>query len=169
MKALSLSVKPSHDSVVIQIARAYWSVIRTFEAKSQSSHSRLLILSLFRKGASFNQNQIATILDLDRTVAHRILKTMVKDDVLTERRSEVGRQILLTLTPHGEQVREGLIRERTSLDKRIARQLNPGELENLIKMLEQIAALNDSDICAKKRKVLDKKEAYLSTDWALHE
>ena len=65
------------DSVLARIAAAYFSVAKRLERKTQCSATRGYILSTLRDGTSLNQNQIATLLGLDRTVVHRAIKLMV--------------------------------------------------------------------------------------------
>ena len=50
------------DSVLANIAAAYFSVGKRLERKTQCSATRGFILSTLRGGATLNQNQIATLL-----------------------------------------------------------------------------------------------------------
>ena len=129
------------DSIVLGILRAYWAVVRGFETRTGASHSRLLILRLFRRGVTFNKNQVANQLGFDRTVVHRVVRTMVEDGLLAETRSETGRQVMLSLTERGKAVREELILQKRALDRRIGAQYEPGELTRFREMLDRVAAM----------------------------
>src|SRR5512147_1470774 len=89
------------DSVLAHVAAAYFSVGKRLERKTQCSATRGFILSTLRDGASLNQNQIATLLGLDRTVVHRAIKSMVKEGLVAERKAKTGRAIHIQLTRKG--------------------------------------------------------------------
>jgi DNA-binding MarR family transcriptional regulator len=86
-----------------------------------------------------NQNQIATLLGLDRTVVHRAIKLMVAEGLLSERKADSGRAIHLQLTSKGRKYRERLIKARVAADKSIRQQMTPGERETLLRLLKIVA------------------------------
>src|SRR5215467_12284134 len=86
------------DSLLAHIAAAYFSVGKKLERKTQCSATRGFILSTLRGGVALNQNQIATLLGLDRTVVHRAIKTMTQEGLLSERKAKTGRAIEVRLT-----------------------------------------------------------------------
>ena len=75
------------DSVLAHVAAAYFAVGKRLERKTQCSATRGFILSTLRDGAALNQNQIATLLGFDRTVVHRSIKTMLREGLVTEKKS----------------------------------------------------------------------------------
>lgn len=130
-----------HDSILAHIAAAYFSVGKSLERKTQCSATRGFILSTLRDGASLNQNQIATLLGLDRTVVHRSIKSMVKEGLVSERKAKSGRAIHVQLTRKGDKYRERLIEARIAADENVRRQLTPDEQATLIRLLKQIAEM----------------------------
>ena len=76
------------SSVIFPLLSAYDLVARELERRTGMSQTRLLLLILFRDGATYNQNQLALALGADRTVVHRALKTMLVDKLVTEDRVE---------------------------------------------------------------------------------
>jgi DNA-binding MarR family transcriptional regulator len=129
------------DSVLAHIAAAYFSVGKRLERKTQCSATRGFILSTLRGGASLNQNQIATLLGLDRTVVHRAIKTMVKEGLVSERKAKSGRAIHVQLTRKGTQYRERLIKARVAADETVRQQLTSNERATLVRLLKLIADL----------------------------
>jgi DNA-binding MarR family transcriptional regulator len=129
------------DSVLAHIAAAYFSVGKRLERKTQCSATRGFILSTFRGGVKPNQNQIATLLGLDRTVVHRAIKTMVEDGLVTEKKAPAGRSLLLELTPRGEKYREAIIRERRAADEKVRKELTPEDRATLLRLLKLICDL----------------------------
>jgi len=127
------------DSVLAHVAAAYFSVGRRLERKTKCSATRGFILSTLRGGVALNQNQIATTLGFDRTVVHRSIKTMVQEGLLSEKKAQSGKALLIQLTPKGNQYREGLIRARRAADEKLRREMNPDELVTLLRLLKQIA------------------------------
>ena len=104
MTTLPTQEVPQHilkDSVLAHIAAAYFSAGKQLEKKTNCSATRGFILSTLRDAATLNQNQIATLLNLDRTVVHRSIKTMVRERLIAERKAKSGRAILLNITPKG--------------------------------------------------------------------
>src|SRR3974390_406309 len=85
------------DSVLAHIAAAYFSVGKRLERKTQWSATRGFILSTLRGGVTLNQNQIATLLGLDRTVVHRAIKSMAEEGLVSEHPAESGRAIRVQL------------------------------------------------------------------------
>ena len=128
-----------HDSVLVHLAAAYYSVGKQLEQKTQCSQTRGFILSTLRGGRSHNQNQIATLLGFDRTVVHRAIKTMIQEGLLSERKAESGRALLVRLTAKGNKYREFLIQERRAAEERLRRELRSGEIATLLRLLKVIA------------------------------
>src|SRR5262252_5562867 len=111
------------DSALLHLAQAYFSVTKQLEKKTQCSQTRGFIMSTLRGGASLNQNQIATMLGFDRTVVHRAVKTMIQEGLLSERKAETGRALLVQLTAKGNRYRESLIKERRDAEEKLREQL----------------------------------------------
>jgi DNA-binding MarR family transcriptional regulator len=129
------------DSVLAHIAAAYFSVGKRLERKSGCSATRGFILSTLRGGATLNQNQIATLLSLDRTVVHRAIKSMVREGLVSERKAKSGRAIHVHLTPKGNKYRERLINTRVAADERVRHHLSADERATLLRLLKLIAEL----------------------------
>ena len=129
------------DSVLAHIAAAYFSVGKRLERKTKCSATRGFILSTLRGGASFNQNQIATLLGLDRTVVHRAIKSMAKEGLVSERQAKSGRAIHVQLTRKGNQYREQLIKVRVAADENMRHQLTSDERATLVRLLKLITEL----------------------------
>jgi DNA-binding MarR family transcriptional regulator len=129
------------DSVLAHIAAAYFSVGKRLERKTRCSATRGFILSTLRGGATLNQNQIATLLGLDRTVVHRAIKSMVQEGLVSERKAKSGRAIHVRLTPKGNKYRERLIQARVAADENVRRQLTSDERATLLRLLKLIAEL----------------------------
>ena len=132
------------DSVLAHIAAAYFSIGKRLERKTQCSATRGFILSTLRGGATLNQNQIATILGLDRTVVHRAIKSMAQEGLVSERKAKSGRAIHVQLTRKGTQYRERLIRARVAADEHVRQQLTPEEWATLIRLLKLVAELEEA-------------------------
>jgi DNA-binding MarR family transcriptional regulator len=126
-------------SVLVHIALAYFSVGKRLEQKTGCSQTRGFIMSTLRGGAVLNQNQIATILGFDRTVVHRSIKTMLQEGLVSERKAESGRALLVQLTPRGNKYRELLIRERRAAEKKVRKKLTPQQTATLIRLLKTVA------------------------------
>lgn len=129
------------DSVLAHIAAAYFSVGKRLERKTQCSATRGFILSTLRGGVRLNQNQIAKLLGLDRTVVHRAIKSMVQEGLLSERKAKSGRAIHVSLTAKGHQYRKRLISVRVAADEKIRKELTPQERTTLLRLLKLIAEL----------------------------
>ena len=129
------------DSVLAHIAAAYFSVGKRLERKTQCSATRGFILSTLRGDATLNQNQIANLLGLDRTVVHRAIKSMVKEGLVSEKKAESGRAIHVKLTPKGHRYRERLIAARIAADDRVRKELTPADRATLLRVLRLIAEL----------------------------
>jgi DNA-binding MarR family transcriptional regulator len=129
------------DSVLAQIAAAYFSVGKKLERKTRCSATRGFILSTLRDGAELNQNQIATQLGFDRTVVHRSIKTMVQDGLVAEKKAKSGRAILVRLTAKGQRYREFLIQQRRLADAKLSAELDAQERFTLIRLLQRIGEL----------------------------
>ncbi|HLW85806.1 MAG TPA: winged helix DNA-binding protein [Candidatus Sulfotelmatobacter sp.] len=127
------------DSVLAHIAAAYFSVGKRLERKTQCSATRGFILSTLRDGTTLNQNQIATLLGLDRTVVHRAIKSLAKEGLVSEHRAKSGRAIRVQLTAKGRKYRERLIDARVTADESVRRQMIPEELETLLRLLKLVA------------------------------
>lgn len=129
------------DSVLAHIAAAYFSVGKKLERKTHCSATRGFILSTLRDEAELNQNQIATLLALDRTVVHRSIKTMVQEGLVAEKKARTGRAILIRLTAKGQRYREFLIQQRRLADSKLNRALDSQERSTLIRLLTVVAEL----------------------------
>ncbi|HTM37970.1 MAG TPA: MarR family winged helix-turn-helix transcriptional regulator [Terriglobales bacterium] len=126
------------DSVLAHIAAAYFSVGKRLERKTQCSATRGFVLSALRGGVSLNQNQIATLLGLDRTVVHRAIKLMVAEGLLSETKAKSGRAIQVELTGKGKKYRERLIKARVTADETIRQQMAPEERATLLRLLKAV-------------------------------
>ena len=129
------------DSVLAHIAAAYFSVGKRLERKTQCSATRGFILSTLRDDARLNQNQIATLLGLDRTVVHRAIKSMVQEGLVSERKAKLGRAIHVELTPKGQEYRKSLIAARVAADDRVRKELTAEDRGTLLRLLRLIAEL----------------------------
>jgi DNA-binding MarR family transcriptional regulator len=129
------------DSILAHLAAAYFAVGKRLERKTGCSATRGFILSSLRHDDLLNQNQIAKRLGFDRTVVHRAIKTMLKEGLVSERKAETGRALLLHLTPKGKKYHEALIEHRRSADEKARKALTASERENLIRQLKIIAEM----------------------------
>jgi DNA-binding MarR family transcriptional regulator len=127
------------ESVLANIAAAYFSVGKKLERKTQCSATRGFILSTLRGGAALNSNQIATLLGLDRTVVHRAIKLLAKEGLVSEHRAKSGRAIQVQLTAKGRKYRERLIKARVTADERVRRRMTSEERETLLGLLKLVA------------------------------
>jgi DNA-binding MarR family transcriptional regulator len=127
------------DSVLAHIAAAYFSVGKRLEQKTQCSATRGFILSTLRGGATLNQNQIATLLGFDRTVVHRVIKSLAREGLVSEHKAKSGRAIRVQLTAKGRKYRERLIEARESADESVRRQMTSEERETLLRLLKLVA------------------------------
>jgi DNA-binding MarR family transcriptional regulator len=127
------------DSVLANIAAAYFSVGKRLERKTQCSATRGFILSTLRDGTTLNQNQIATLLGIDRTVVHRAIKSLAKEGLVSEHRAKSGRAIRVQLTVKGRKYRERLIEARVTADESVRRQMTSEERETLLRLLKIVA------------------------------
>jgi DNA-binding MarR family transcriptional regulator len=127
------------DSVLANIAAAYFSVGKRLERKTQCSATRGFILSTLRGGTTLNQNQIATLLGFDRTVVHRAIKSLAREGLVSEHRAKSGRAIQVQLTAKGTKYRERLIKARVTADESVRRQMTSEERETLLRLLKQVA------------------------------
>jgi DNA-binding MarR family transcriptional regulator len=130
------------DSVLAHVAAAYFSVGKKLERKTRCSATRGFILSTLRGGATLNQNQIATLLGLDRTVVHRAIKTMVREGLVSERKAKSGKAIQVLLTPKGNKYRDRLIKTRVAADEKVRERLTSKERATLLRLLKLIAELD---------------------------
>src|ERR1700722_3688622 len=129
------------DSILAHVAAAYFSVGKRLERKTRCSATRGLILSTLRGETGLNQNQIAPLLGIDRTVVHRAIKSMVQDGLVSERKAKSGRAIHVTLTPRGHKYRKHLINARIAADDKLRKELTPEERTTLLRLLKLIAEL----------------------------
>jgi DNA-binding MarR family transcriptional regulator len=127
------------DSVLANIAAAYFSVGKRLERKTQCSATRGFILSTLRGGTTLNQNQIATLLSIDRTVVHRAIKSLAREGLVSEHRAKSGRAIRVLLTAKGRQYRERLIKARVTADESVGRQMTSEERETILRLLKLVA------------------------------
>jgi DNA-binding MarR family transcriptional regulator len=127
------------DSVLVNIAAAYFSVSKQLERRTGCSQTRGFILSTLRGGAERNQNQIATLLGFDRTVVHRSIGTMLREGLVSKKKAGSGRALMIRLTPKGEKYREFLIKERRGAEEKLRGILNTEERAALIRLLGIVA------------------------------
>lgn len=127
------------DSVLAHIAAAYFSVGKRVERKTQCSATRGFILSTLRDGTALNQNQIATLLGIDRTVVHRAVKSLAEEGLVSEHREKSGRAIRVQLTPKGRKYRERLIEARETAEESVRRQMTSEERKTLLRLLKLVA------------------------------
>jgi DNA-binding MarR family transcriptional regulator len=127
------------DSVLAHITAAYYSVGKKLERKTQCSATRGFILSTLRGGTALNQNQIATLLSIDRTVVHRAIKSLAQEGLVSEHRAKSGRAIRVQLTAKGRKYRERLIEARATADESVRRQMTSEERETLLRLLKLVA------------------------------
>jgi DNA-binding MarR family transcriptional regulator len=130
------------DSVLVHLAAAYFHITRRMEQKTRCSQTRGFVLATLRGGAALNQNQIATLLGLDRTVVHRTVKSLIREGLVSERKAPSGRALLLQLTAKGNRYRSVLIQQRRALDAKLRRRLSPRQFSTLIRQLEVLAGLD---------------------------
>jgi DNA-binding MarR family transcriptional regulator len=129
------------DSVLLHLAAAYFSIGKRLEQKTQCSQTRGFVLSTLRGGAALNQNQIATLLGFDRTVVHRCIRLMIQEGLVSERKANSGRALLVQLTPKGTRYREYLIKERQEAEEKLREELTPEECATLVRLLKVVAEL----------------------------
>ena len=129
------------DSLLAHLAAAYFAVGKRLERKTGCSATRGFILSSLRHDAALNQNQIAKRLGFDRTVVHRAIRTMLKEGLVSERKAETGRALLLHLTPKGEKYHQTLIQHRRSADEKLRKALTADERATLMRELKVIAEM----------------------------
>jgi len=127
------------DSVLVNIAAAYFSISKQLERRTGCSQTRGFILSTLRGGAERNQNQIATLLGFDRTVVHRSIGTMLREGLVSKKKAGSGRAFMIRLTPKGEKYREFLIKERRAAEEKLRGILNTEERAALIRLLGIVA------------------------------
>jgi len=128
-----------NDSVLAHVAAAYFSAGKRLERKTQCSSTRGFILSALRDGGALNQNQIANLIGMDRTVVHRAVKLLVKEGLLAERKARSGKAIPVSLTAKGRSYRERLIQARVSADEALRQQMTAEERELLLHLLQRVA------------------------------
>jgi DNA-binding MarR family transcriptional regulator len=131
-----------NDSLLAHLAAAYFAVGKALERKTGCSATRGFILSALRHGAALNQNQIATQLGFDRTVVHRVIKTMLKEGLVSERKAETGRALLLRLTPKGAKYHQALVLHRRTADEKVQQALTESERGILIRLLKLISEID---------------------------
>ena len=129
------------DSVLLHLAAAYFSIGKRLEQKTQCSQTRGFVLSTLRGGAALNQNQIATLLGFDRTVVHRSIRSMIQEGLVSERKANSGRALLVQLTPKGTRYREYLIKERQEAEEKLRKKLTSEECAILVRLLKVVAEL----------------------------
>src|ERR1700735_5903292 len=128
-----------NDSVLAHIAAAYFAVGKRLERKTQCSATRGFILSTLRDGTALNQNQIATLLGLDRTVVHRAIKSLAQEGLVSEHRTKTSRAIGVRLTAKGEKYRRRLIEARETAAERGRAEVAAEECETLVRLLKLVA------------------------------
>lgn len=129
------------DSILVHLAAAYFSIGKRLEQKTHCTPTRGFIMSTLRDGAALNQNQIATLLGIDRTVVHRSIKTMVEEGLVSERKAKSGRALLVQLTAKGNKYRDNLVRERRALEEKLRKELTLHEIYLFLRLLKLVAEL----------------------------
>lgn len=129
------------ESVLANVAAAYFAVGKQLERKTQCSATRGFILAALRDGVSLNQNQIAVQLGLDRTVVHRSIKGLVEEGLVSEKKAPTGKAILVKLTAKGEKYRAFLIEQRRAADEKLAGRITPEDRSTLLRLLKLVAEL----------------------------
>lgn len=127
------------DSVLAHLAAAYFSVGKRLERKTRCTATRGFILSALRDATALNQNQIATLLGLDRTVVHRAVKSLAQEGLVSEHVKAPGRAIRIQLTAKGRKYRDQLIKAREAADESVRRKITSRERKTLIRLLKLIA------------------------------
>ena len=112
---------------------------KKLERRTRCSATRGFILSTLRGGTTLNSNQIATLLGIDRTVVHRAIKSLAKEELVSEHRAKSGRAIRVQLTAKGRKYRERLIKARVTADESVRRQMTSEERETLLRLLKLVA------------------------------
>jgi len=130
------------DSVLLDLAAAYSAIAKKMEQKTKCSQTRGFIMATLRGGASLNSNQIAKRLSLDRTVVHRVIKTMLREGLLTEKKAPSGKGLLVQLSAKGNASREVMIKYRRALDAKLKEKLTKAEISKLIQNLKVVADLD---------------------------
>jgi DNA-binding MarR family transcriptional regulator len=130
------------ESVLVHLAAAYFHIGKRMEQKTQCSRTRGFVLSTLRGGATRNQNQIAALLGLDRTVVHRTIKSLIREKLVSEKKAPRGRALLLQLTPKGSHYRAFLIQQRRALDCKLRKQLSPRQFSTLLRLLQLLSTLD---------------------------
>jgi DNA-binding MarR family transcriptional regulator len=130
------------DSVLVHLAAAYFHIGKRMEQKTQCSQTRGFVLSTLRDGAALNQNQIATLLGLDRTVVHRTIRSLIREKLVSEKKAPSGRALRLQLTPKGNHYRSWLIQKRRAVDTKLRNQLSPRQFATLIRLLHLLSSLD---------------------------
>jgi DNA-binding MarR family transcriptional regulator len=98
--------------------------------------TRGFVLSTLWGGAVLNQNQIATVLGFDRTVVHRCIRSMIQEGLISERKANSGRALLVQLTPKGTRYREYLIKARQEAEEKLRKGLTSEECATLVRLLK---------------------------------
>jgi DNA-binding MarR family transcriptional regulator len=129
------------DSILVHLAAAYFSIGKRLEQKTQCPQTRGFVMSTLRGGATLNQNQIATLLGIERTVVHRSIKAMVREGLASEKKADSGKAILVRLTAKGDKYREKLIQERRAAEEKLRKELTPEEIAVFLRLLKVAADL----------------------------
>jgi DNA-binding MarR family transcriptional regulator len=129
------------DSILLHLAAAYFSIGKRLEQKTQCPQTRGFVMSALRGGAALNQNQIATLLGIERTVVHRSIKAMVREGLASEKKADSGKAILVRLTAKGNKYRENLIKERRAAEEKLRKELTPEEIAVFLRLLKVAADL----------------------------
>lgn len=127
------------NSILAQLAAAYFSVGKRLERKTRCSATRGFILSTLRGETVMNQNQIATLLGFDRTVVHRAIKLLAQEGLVSEHKAKSGRAIEIKLTAKGRKYRERLIEARKTADETVRRLMTSQERDTLLRLLKLVA------------------------------
>jgi DNA-binding MarR family transcriptional regulator len=127
------------ESILLNLAFAYFSVGKQLEQKTKCSQTRGFIMSTLRGGVALNPNQIAKVLGFDRTVVHRAIKTMIREGLLAQEKAATGRALPVHLTDKGNKYRDNVVKQRRDAEEKFRKTLKPQEIATLIRLLNQIA------------------------------
>jgi DNA-binding MarR family transcriptional regulator len=89
-----------------------------------------------------NQNQIATLLGLVRTVVHRAVTSLIREGLLSEKKAPSGRALLLEFTAKGSRYRSVLIQQRRAVDEKLRQELSRRKFSTLIHQLQVLSELD---------------------------
>lgn len=110
----------------------------------------VLFIIYFAGNEQLSQQEIANMLQRDKSGIQRSIRTLERDGYLRiVPDSNDRRKNLIQLTPAGKMAVEKAIESATILDQQVTDKLTPEELDALLKTLNKISTLLDKeDICS---------------------